>query len=58
MPDGPRERFEPNVRLDPIRQLDPGFTAGNTSGLVAAELAALNVALDRLMASGLTEYEA
>ena len=58
MPDGPRERFEPTVRLDPVRQPDPGFTAGNTSGLVATELAALNVALDRLMAHGLTEHEA
>ena len=58
MPDGPRERFEPNVRLDPVRQPDPGFTAGNTSGLNATELAALNAALERLIAKGLTEYEA
>ena len=58
MPDGPRERFEPTVRLDPVRQPDPGFTAGNTSGLVAVELAALNAALRRLMARGLTEHEA
>ena len=58
MPDGPRERFEPRVRLDPIRERAPGFTSGNTSGLVAAELAALNVALHRLMARGLREHEA
>ena len=58
MPDGPREKFEPKVELQPIRAPEVGFTASNTSGLNAAELVALNRALGRLMSHGLTEREA
>ena len=58
MPDGPHERFEPKVNIQPPRVPERGFTAANTSGLNAADLAALNAALSRLMAAGLSEYEA
>ena len=58
MPDGPRERFQPVIRSVPRPEPQPGFTAGNTSGLNRRELAALNRALDRLMAAGLSERDA
>ncbi len=58
MPDGPRERFEPKVELQPIPSPDSGFTTSNTSGLTAPNLIALNCALNRLMSIGLSEYEA
>ena len=58
MPDGPRERFEPVVRLTPRPEPPSGFTRANTSGLGNAELAALNRALDRLMRAGLSEHQA
>lgn len=57
-PDGPRERFVPKIVLAPRRELASGFTASNTSGLGPTELAALNTALDRLKAAGLTERDA
>ena len=58
MPDGPRERFEPKLELQPVAEPEVGFTPNNTSGLSAAELVALNRALGRLMTHGLTEREA
>ena len=54
MPDGPHERFEPKVNIQPLRVPERGFTAANTSGLDTADHAALS----RLMAAGLSEYEA
>ena len=58
MPDGPREKFEPRVELQPLPKSEVGFTATNTSGQDARELVALNRALGRLMSGGLTEWEA
>ena len=58
MPDSPREQFEPKVHIEPHRPLELSFNRWNTSGLDAADLAALNVALGRLMARGLTECDA
>ena len=58
MPDDVRVPYRPEVRLEVPREKPRGFTARNTSGLSAREIAALNCALDRLMASGLTEAEA
>ena len=58
MPDGPRERFMPKVRLEALPVHEPGFTPRNTSGLNAAELAALNAVLSRMIARGLTERQA
>ena len=58
MPDGPRLPFRPKVTIEP-RKLEPeGFTETNTSGVDARELVALNRALERLMAEGLSEREA
>ena len=54
MPDDVREPFRPVLQREPVRVPDKGFTTGNTSGLTASEL----VALDRLMASGLGEHAA
>ncbi len=48
----------PKIRDEPIREVDPGFTSRNTSGLNATELVALDRALGRLMSTGLSEYEA
>lgn len=58
MPDGPREPFRPNVRIEPARPEPQGFMVTNTSGVNDRELQALNRALKRLMDAGLTEYEA
>ena len=58
MPDGPREKFVPVVHVEPHREPQRGFTAGNTSGLDGHELASLNRALDRLMEAGLSEWDA
>ena len=57
MPDDVRVPYRPAVHLE-ARERPRGFTAGNTSGLSATELEALNRALDRLMASGLSEPDA
>lgn len=57
-PDGPREKFVPEARAVPRPEPQAAFTAGNTSGLNRRELAALNRALDRLMAAGLAERDA
>ena len=58
MPDEPRLRFEPTLRLQPYAEPEPGFTPRNTSGLDGRELVALNRALGRLITRGLTEREA
>ena len=58
MPDDVRVPYRPEVRLEVSREKPRGFTAGNTSGLSAPELEALNRALGRLMASGLSEAAA
>ena len=58
MPDGPRKRSEPVVRIEPRKGPQRGFTASNTSRIDAAGLAALNAVLDRLMERGLNEHEA
>ena len=58
MPDDVRVPYRPVVRLEVSREKPRGFTAGNTSGLSAPELEALNRALGRLMASGLSEAAA
>ena len=58
MPDDPRLPFRPIVRVGSPPETEAGFTAGNTSGLNRSELAALNSALRRLMARGLSDYEA
>ena len=58
MPDGPRERFEPKVNIEVPKEPARGFTAGNTSGVDAVGLVALNEALARLMARGMSEREA
>ena len=57
-PDGPRESFRPEPRIEPGRPPEVGFTTGNTSGLTSRELVALNRALGRLMSAGLDEHEA
>jgi hypothetical protein len=46
------------MRLQPYIEPEAGFTPRNTSGLDGRELAALNRALDRLMAHGLSDREA
>ena len=53
-----REPFRPDVEVGARPETDAGFTSRNTSGLNARELGALNGALQRLMARGLSEYEA
>ena len=58
MPDEPRGRFVPKIHIGPSRPPELGFTPRNTSGLDAADLVALNVALGRLMGRGLTEDDA
>ena len=58
MPDDVRVPYRPEVRLGAPRKKPRGFTAGNTSGLSVPELEALNRALGRLMASGLSEADA
>ena len=58
MPDGARERFVPVVHVEPRAEPQRGFTPGNTSGLNGRELAALNLALDRLVEAGLSEWDA
>ena len=57
MPDDVRVPYRPAVHLE-ARERPRGFTAGNTSGLSAPELEALNRALVRLMAAGVSEAEA
>ena len=57
MPDDVRVPYRPAVHLE-AREKQRGFTAGNTSGLSMPELEALNRALGRLMAAGLTEAKA
>ena len=57
-PDGPREKFRPVVRIELPDARPAGFTAENTSGLSARELASLNAALRRLMAAGIAEEDA
>ncbi len=58
MPDGSRERFRPTPQIEPASRDADGFTPTNTSGVNRRELAALNRALERLVAAGLTEAEA
>ena len=58
MPDDPRAPFRPVVRVDPPHEPEPGFTPATTSGLTDAELVALDAALRRLTATGLSLYEA
>lgn len=58
MPDDVRVPYRPEVHIEPPREPVRGFTATNTSGLTAPELVALNRALERLMAAGLSEHDA
>ena len=58
MPDDLRLPFRPKVTIEPRQPEREGFTATNTSGVTGPELAALNRALERLIAEGLSEREA
>lgn len=49
--------FQPPIHLAPPRDAPSGFTLANTLGLDGTQLAALNVALARLIDAGLTEYQ-
>ena len=52
-----RPSFRPAIRVDPPILPPSGFTSANTSGLDGMQLAALNVALARLIDAGLTEHQ-
>ena len=52
-----RPIFRPEIRLAPPRDVSSGFTSTNTSGLDGVQIAALNVALARLIDAGLTEHQ-
>ena len=58
MPDGPRGSYRATIRVEPVHLAEKRFLTTNTSGVDRRELTALNRALQRLVAAGLTKHEA